>query len=80
MMHFHRDSYCNSYDVRKLLITMEELHSAFREKAKEFDHVIKMGRIYKMQFRFALDKNLKHIAVLERDIKELNSLVNIYMK
>ncbi|PDY92053.1 aspartate ammonia-lyase [Bacillus toyonensis] len=32
--------------LEELLITMEELHAAFRTKAKEFDHVIKMGRTH----------------------------------
>ncbi|MDA2556056.1 lyase family protein, partial [Bacillus cereus] len=32
--------------LEELLITMEELHAAFRAKANEFDHVIKMGRTH----------------------------------
>lgn len=32
--------------VDKLLIVMKELHSAFCNKAKQFDHVIKMGRTH----------------------------------
>lgn len=30
----------------KLLVTMKEMHKAFKEKAKEFNHVIKMGRTH----------------------------------
>ncbi|WCK53558.1 aspartate ammonia-lyase [Aneurinibacillus sp. Ricciae_BoGa-3] len=32
--------------LEKLLATMQQLHDTFGEKAKEFDHVIKMGRTH----------------------------------
>ena len=60
---------------------MEELHSAF-VKAKEFDHVIKMGRTHLQDaVPIRLGQEFEaYSRVLARDIKELNSLVNIYMK
>ncbi len=49
--------------LEELLITMEELHAAFLAKAKSSITSLKWDvRIYKMLFRFVLDKNLKRIA------------------
>ena len=68
--------------LEELLITMEELHAAFRAKAKEFDHVIKMGRTHLQDaVPIRLGQEFEaYSRVLARDIKELNSLANIYMK
>ncbi|MGU3440798.1 aspartate ammonia-lyase [Bacillus cereus] len=59
--------------LEKLLITMEELHSAFRKKAKEFDHVIKMGRTH-LQDAVPIRPGQEFEAysrVLARDIKRI---------
>ncbi|MEC3454133.1 aspartate ammonia-lyase [Bacillus thuringiensis] len=59
--------------LEKLLITMEELHSAFRKKAKEFDHVIKMGRTH-LQDAVPIHLGQEFEAysrVLARDIKRI---------
>ena len=68
--------------LEELLSTMEELHAAFRAKAKEFDHVIKMGRTHLQDaVPIRLGQEFEaYSRVLARDIKELNSLANIYMK
>ncbi|MDR2994092.1 MAG: aspartate ammonia-lyase [Bacillus cereus] len=59
--------------LEKLLITMEELHSAFRKKAKEFDHVIKMGRTHLQDaVPIRLGQEFEaYSRVLERDIKRI---------
>jgi len=59
--------------LEELLITMEELHSAFREKAKEFDHVIKMGRTHLQDaVPIRLGQEFEaYSRVLERDIKRI---------
>ncbi|PFW41766.1 aspartate ammonia-lyase [Bacillus thuringiensis] len=59
--------------LEELLITMEELHSAFRKKAKEFDHVIKMGRTHLQDaVPIRLGQELEaYSRVLERDIKRI---------
>ena len=68
--------------LEELLITMEELHAAFLAKAKEFDHVIKMGRTHLQDaVPIRLGQEFEaYSRVLARDIKELNNLANIYMK
>ncbi|WP_088345259.1 aspartate ammonia-lyase [Bacillus cereus] len=59
--------------LEKLLITMEELHSAFRKKAKEFDHVIKMGRTHLQDaVPIRLGQEFEaYSRVLARDIKRI---------
>ncbi|EEM98043.1 aspartate ammonia-lyase [Bacillus thuringiensis] len=59
--------------LEELLITMEELHSAFRKKAKEFDHVIKMGRTHLQDaVPIRLGQEFEaYSRVLERDIKRI---------
>ena len=51
-------------------------------KSKEFDHVIKMGRTHLQDaVPIRLGQEFEaYSRVLARDIKELNSLANIYMK
>ena len=59
--------------LEELLITMEELHRAFIKKAKEFDHVIKMGRTH-LQDAVPIRLGQEFSAysrVLERDIKRI---------
>ncbi|EMA6343855.1 aspartate ammonia-lyase [Bacillus cytotoxicus] len=59
--------------LEELLITMEELHRAFIKKAKEFDHVIKMGRTHlqdAVPIRLGQEFNA-YSRVLERDIKRI---------
>ncbi|KAB2453294.1 aspartate ammonia-lyase [Bacillus sp. CH126_4D] len=59
--------------LEELLITMEELHAAFRVKAKEFDHVIKMGRTHLQDaVPIRLGQEFEaYSRVLERDIKRI---------
>ncbi|MDT3493288.1 aspartate ammonia-lyase [Bacillus toyonensis] len=59
--------------LEELLITMEELHAAFRTKAKEFDHVIKMGRTHLQDaVPIRLGQEFEaYSRVLERDIKRI---------
>lgn len=59
--------------LEELLITMEELHSAFRAKAKEFDHVIKMGRTHLQDaVPIRLGQEFEaYSRVLARDIKRI---------
>ncbi|HHT7153860.1 aspartate ammonia-lyase [Bacillus cereus] len=59
--------------LEKLLITMEELHSAFLKKAKEFDHVIKMGRTHLQDaVPIRLGQEFEaYSRVLARDIKRI---------
>ena len=59
--------------LEELLITMEELHSAFRKKAKEFDHVIKMGRTHLQDaVPIRLGQEFEaYSRVLARDIKRI---------
>ena len=59
--------------LEELLITMEALHSAFRKKAKEFDHVIKMGRTHLQDaVPIRLGQEFEaYSRVLERDIKRI---------
>ncbi|MEK4500799.1 aspartate ammonia-lyase [Bacillus sp. FSL R12-0069] len=59
--------------LEELLITMEELHAAFRAKAKEFDHVIKMGRTHLQDaVPIRLGQEFEaYSRVLTRDIKRI---------
>lgn len=59
--------------LEELLITMEELHAAFHAKAKEFDHVIKMGRTHLQDaVPIRLGQEFEaYSRVLERDIKRI---------
>ena len=59
--------------LEELLITMEGLHTAFRDKAKEFDHVIKMGRTHLQDaVPIRLGQEFEaYSRVLERDIKRI---------
>ncbi|ALC54667.1 aspartate ammonia-lyase [Bacillus cereus] len=59
--------------LEELLITMEALHSAFRKKAKEFDHVIKMGRTHLQDaVPIRLGQEFEaYSRVLARDIKRI---------
>ncbi|HDR7966753.1 aspartate ammonia-lyase [Bacillus pacificus] len=59
--------------LEELLITMEELHAAFLSKAKEFDHVIKMGRTHLQDaVPIRLGQEFEaYSRVLARDIKRI---------
>ncbi|AAS39610.1 MULTISPECIES: aspartate ammonia-lyase [Bacillus] len=59
--------------LEELLITMEELHAAFLAKAKEFDHVIKMGRTHLQDaVPIRLGQEFEaYSRVLARDIKRI---------
>ena len=59
--------------VDKLLQTMAEMHSAFKEKAKQFDHVIKMGRTHLQDaVPIRLGQEFEaYSRVLGRDIKRI---------
>lgn len=71
--------------IEKLLSTMKELHTAFSDKATEFDSVIKMGRTHLQDaVPIRLGQEFQAYArVLERDIKRLaatkNNLLHINM-
>ncbi|TKI54838.1 aspartate ammonia-lyase [Brevibacillus antibioticus] len=59
--------------LEKLLVTMDKLHDAFGQKAKEFDDVIKMGRTH-LQDAVPIRLGQEFEAyrrVLERDIKRI---------
>ncbi|GED12551.1 aspartate ammonia-lyase [Aneurinibacillus migulanus] len=68
----------------KLLVTMQELHDAFAEKAKEFDHVVKMGRTHLQDavpirlgqefeaYRRVLDRDMKRIKQSRQHLYEVN--------
>jgi aspartate ammonia-lyase len=67
--------------LEKLLATMKEMHSAFQLKAKEFDHVIKMGRTH-LQDAVPIRLGQEFAAysrVVERDINRIKqSRKNLY--
>ncbi|MED0669576.1 aspartate ammonia-lyase [Aneurinibacillus aneurinilyticus] len=68
----------------KLLVTMEQLHDAFAEKAKAFDHVVKMGRTHLQDavpirlgqefeaYRRVLDRDMKRIKQSRQHLYEVN--------
>lgn len=59
--------------LETLLATMEDMHSVFVQKSKEFDHVIKMGRTH-LQDAVPVRLGQEFAAysrVLERDIKRI---------
>jgi len=59
--------------LEELLVTLHELHDAFAKKAKEFDHVIKMGRTHLQDaVPIRLGQEFEaYCRVLERDIKRI---------
>ena len=59
--------------LEELLITMDELHLTFKNKAKEFDHVIKMGRTHLQDaVPIRLGQEFEaYSRVLGRDIKRM---------
>ncbi|PEY42108.1 aspartate ammonia-lyase [Bacillus cereus] len=59
--------------LEELLTTMDELHIAFKNKAKEFDHVIKMGRTHLQDaVPIRLGQEFEaYSRVLGRDIKRM---------
>ncbi|WP_102349667.1 aspartate ammonia-lyase [Bacillus sp. Marseille-P3661] len=65
----------------KLLATMSDMHEAFSNKAKEFDHIIKMGRTH-LQDAVPIRLGQEFEAyrrVIERDIKRItNTKANLY--
>ncbi|MGC5328060.1 aspartate ammonia-lyase [Brevibacillus sp. SYSU BS000544] len=59
--------------LETLLVTMQDMHSVFVQKAKEFDHVIKMGRTH-LQDAVPIRLGQEFAAysrVLDRDIKRI---------
>jgi aspartate ammonia-lyase len=70
--------------LEKLLVTMQELHDAFAKKAKEFDHVIKMGRTHLQDavpirlgqefeaYRRVLERDMKRIKQSRQHLYEVN--------
>lgn len=68
----------------KLLATMQELHDAFGKKAKEFDHVIKMGRTHLQDavpirlgqefeaYRRVIERDMKRIKQSRQHMYEVN--------
>lgn len=59
--------------LEKLLKTMEDMHSVFKQKAQEFDSVIKMGRTHLQDaVPIRLGQEFEaYSRVLERDIKRI---------
>jgi aspartate ammonia-lyase len=59
--------------LEKLLVTMEEMHSVFKQKGQEFDHVIKMGRTHLQDaVPIRLGQEFEaYSRVIERDIKRI---------
>ncbi|MBO9130857.1 aspartate ammonia-lyase [Bacillus sp. 165] len=70
--------------LEQLLITMEQLHDAFGEKANEFDHIIKMGRTHLQDavpirlgqefeaYRRVLSRDIKRIKQSRQHLNEVN--------
>ncbi|MGY0692358.1 aspartate ammonia-lyase [Virgibacillus sp. FSP13] len=58
----------------KLLATMEKMHEAFKTKAKEFDHIIKMGRTHLQDaVPIRLGQEFEaYSRVIKRDIKRIS--------
>lgn len=59
--------------TEKLLATMEDMHAAFKKKAVEFDHVIKMGRTHLQDaVPIRLGQEFEaYSRVIQRDIKRI---------
>ncbi|UNL87164.1 aspartate ammonia-lyase [Priestia koreensis] len=59
--------------LEKLLVTMKTMHGVFKEKAKQFDHVIKMGRTHLQDaVPIRLGQEFEaYSRVLERDMKRI---------
>jgi aspartate ammonia-lyase len=60
--------------LEKLLVTMKEMHKVFKDKAKQFEKVIKMGRTHLQDaVPIRLGQEFEaYSRVLERDIKRIN--------
>ncbi|AMA72268.1 MULTISPECIES: aspartate ammonia-lyase [Aneurinibacillus] len=70
--------------LEKLLVTMQELHDAFGKKAKEFDHIVKMGRTHLQDavpirlgqefeaYRRVLERDMKRIKQSRQHLYEVN--------
>ncbi|MBN6186278.1 aspartate ammonia-lyase [Aneurinibacillus sp. BA2021] len=70
--------------LEKLLVTMQELHDAFAKKAKEFDHIVKMGRTHLQDavpirlgqefeaYRRVLERDMKRIKQSRQHLYEVN--------
>jgi aspartate ammonia-lyase len=59
--------------LEKLLATMEEMHSTFQQKARDFNHIIKMGRTHLQDaVPIRLGQEFEaYSRVIERDIKRI---------
>lgn len=59
--------------IEKLLVTMENMHTAFEQKAQEFNHVIKMGRTHLQDaVPIRLGQEFEaYSRVIQRDIKRI---------
>lgn len=59
--------------LEKLLITMEDMHTVFQQKAQEFNHVIKMGRTHLQDaVPIRLGQEFEaYSRVIKRDIKRI---------
>ena len=59
--------------LEKLLVSMEEMHAVFVQKAKEFNHIIKMGRTHLQDaVPIRLGQEFEaYSRVIERDIKRI---------
>lgn len=59
--------------IEKLLKSMEEMHAAFQQKAKEFNHIIKMGRTHLQDaVPIRLGQEFEaYSRVIDRDIKRI---------
>ncbi|MDZ5473354.1 aspartate ammonia-lyase [Bacillus sp. 31A1R] len=59
--------------LEKLLVSMEEMHAVFKEKATQFNHIIKMGRTHLQDaVPIRLGQEFEaYSRVIERDIKRI---------
>lgn len=59
--------------LEKLLVTMDDMHSVFKQKAQEFNHVIKMGRTHLQDaVPIRLGQEFEaYSRAIERDIKRI---------
>lgn len=65
----------------QLILTMEQMHSVFLEKSKEFNHVIKMGRTHLQDaVPIRLGQEFEaYSRVIARDIKRIKQSNSTYM-
>jgi aspartate ammonia-lyase len=70
--------------LEKLLVTMQDMHTVFKQKAEEFNHIIKMGRTHLQDavpirlgqefeaYRRVIERDIKRISQSRENLYELN--------